>query len=368
MVVQRETVYALERGRSGRVTTAIDKRIDGLRLRREQIRFRDNAALERWLSGLANADVREIGASRSGQAMYGLTVGEGPVNVSIIAGSHADEPIGPATAQLFPIILPEAFPELLDRYTFRIIPQMNPDGADANRVWFSDPPDFEQYSKYAIRELPGDDIEFGFGEGGRPENIAAMQLLKERAPYAAHFSLHGMAFAEGAWFLICREWANRAGGLMDNIEGFVRRMQFPLHDIERNGEKGFTRIRPGFCTTPNSVAMREHFEALNDPDTAAKFLPSSMEYIQSLGGNPLCVVTELPLFGIGKRSPTLTESTSRTFGDELNRVRTKSGSELDEALLDLSFRYELGPVSVQFQVRAQIAAIVYALEWLSEYS
>ena len=64
-------------------------------------------------------------------------------------------------------------------------------------------------------------LSLGFGEGGRPENEAAMAFLEPHGPYAAHFSLHGMAFAEGAWFLICNEWADRAGDLLDSIETFI---------------------------------------------------------------------------------------------------------------------------------------------------
>lgn len=346
------------------MSSALDKRIDGLRLKREYIRFRDNAALERWIDGLEGVGREVIGASRDGQAMYGLTVGRGPKHVSVIGGSHADEPIGPLTAQLLPVLLQDSFSDLLDAYTFYIVPQMNPDGADSNRTWFADPPDFAQYVMSTIRELPGDDIEFGFGDGGRPENDAAMAFLREGGPFAAHFSLHGMGFAEGAWFLVCKEWAARADGYLDGLEGFVRRMVFPLHDVERNGEKGFTRIRPGFCTTPTSTAMKAYFLEHDDAQMAEKFRPSSMEFVQSLGGDPLCVVTEMPLFGIGKRSDSLEDTTSARFREELNTIRAMDAAKRDDALLDLSFRYEVGPVSVQFQVRAQVAAIVYALEFL----
>jgi hypothetical protein len=48
--------------------------------------------------------------------------------------------------------------------------------------------------------------------------------------------------------------------------------------------------------------MREHFEALGDRETAGLFRPSSMEAIRSLGGDPLTLVPEMPLFltpGVG---------------------------------------------------------------------
>ena len=48
--------------------------------------------------------------------------------------------------------------------------------------------------------------------------------------------------------------------------------------------------------------MAAYFEDRADDDTAAKFRPSSMETIRSFGGDPLTLVSEVPLFvlpGVG---------------------------------------------------------------------
>jgi hypothetical protein len=84
----------------------------------------------------------------------------------------------------------------------------------------------------------------------------------------------------------------------------TRRLGYDLHDVERQGEKGFERIARGFCTRPDSARMRSHFLALGDPDMGSRFRPSSMEAIRSLGGDPLTLVSEMPLFltpGVGQR-------------------------------------------------------------------
>jgi len=247
--------------------------------------FRGNAALGDYLASLSNVHCEEIGESRGGQALYGLIMGRGHRRISIIAGSHADEPVGPATAQALP--LHWASSPLLEEFTFCIVPQMNPDGADANRAWFNDAPDLVHYLRHARREAPGDDVEFNFDVGGRPENRCAMEFLHSCAPFEAHFSLHGMAFGEGAWYLICNEWQDRTRSLRERIVRCTHARGLPLHDIDRKGEKGFTRIAPGFCTTPASDAMQAHFERQGDAKTAAKFKRSSMEYAQFLGGDPL---------------------------------------------------------------------------------
>lgn len=326
--------------------------------------FRDNPSLREHLDHLEAQRCigwEVIGHSRAGQELFGIRFGTGPRRVSIVAGSHADEPTGPATAQALP--LHWAGTEWLTRFTFVVVPQINPDGADVNRAWFSDPPDLVRYAEHAVRESPGDDIEFGFGvgEGIRPENRAAMAFLSRHAPYAAHFSLHGMGFAEGAWYLLCKEWVDRAGSFVERLTERTRLTGLPLHDIDRNDDKGFTRIGPGFCTTPTSTAMKSFFH--DDPAMAARFHPSSMEFAQSLGGDPLCMVSELPLFRIGRPSPSLDEPIYWEVIERFKALRT--GAAIDaEAVRAFVSDFAITPVPFAVQSALQIAMIEEALETL----
>ncbi len=326
--------------------------------------FRDQEALDQHLADLDDVERVEIGHSREGQAIHGLRFGQGNRAVSIVAGAHADEPIGPMTAQALPILLREHFPGLLKRFRFHIVPQINPDGADANRPWFGEPLRFEDYAQGVIREAPGDDIEFGFGEDdeARPECRAAMDFLGEGGPYAAHFSLHGMPFAEGAWFLLCYEWADRSWPLTDALKKICRNLKVPLHDIDRKGEKGFSRMRPGFSTTPTSTAMREFFLKQDDWEEAAKFRPSSMEFAAQFGGNPLQMVTEIPLFLIHGES-SLEDPIFLRFREELAQIdaaSTENGADY-AALIE---RYAIEPLPVALHMKLQLATIVLALHYV----
>ncbi len=329
----------------------------------ELLSFRDDAALRAHLGELEGVDVKAIGASREGRDLYGVRLGTGQRHVSIIAGCHADEPVGPMTAQALPAILEREFPELLKQYVFHIVPQMNPDGAARNREWFANPLGMAAYLEHAVREQPGDDIEFGFGEGDarRPECRAAQDFLGPAAPFAAHFSLHGMAFAEGAWCLICPEWTQRATEYMDDVAGLCARLEVPLHDVDRKGEKGFNRLREGFSTTPNSIAMKEFFMERNDAAMAGRFMPTSMEWIRSLGGDPLCIVTELPLFLVGKRSPNLEEPIAADLREDLTKARALSKDAFPVAVDEITAKYAISPMPVETQVRLQIGMIVLGL-------
>ena len=233
------------------------------------------------------------------------------MRVSLVAGCHADEPVGPRFLRhLIGLLSGPAGDELRREATWFVIPHINPDGAAANAAWQipgAERYDFASWLRHRVRELPGDDIEFGFPRGkhdrdARPENRAAWEFWRGAAPFDLHVSLHGMSVAAGPYFLVERSWWPRfregARALARDVEG----AGYELHDVEREGEKGFHRLARGFCSRPDSRAMRRHFLDRGDPETAARFRPSSMEAVRSLGGDPLTLVTEMPLFitpGVG---------------------------------------------------------------------
>lgn len=328
------------------------------------VRYRNSDQIEDVVKGEIGFHCEEIGFSREGRAIYGYAFGSGPRKVSITAGCHADEPIGPMTAQSLFWHVRDHFPELLDDFQFRIVPNINPDGAERNRPWFDDPIEVHTYMNNVIRELPGDDIEFGFGREGdeRSECVAAMKFFENHGSYAAHFSLHGLAYAEGAWCLICKEWQEKAGGFMADFAALCAALNFPQHDIDRKGDKGFHRIGKGYTTTPHSEPMKQFFMEQNDPVTAAKFKPTSMQFIQSLGGDPLCMVSELPLFHIGVTSPDLNHLATHALKEALTLIRAKRRNLKLVDLEAVCEEFELRPTPIDLQIRLQTSMIVLALQ------
>ena len=262
----------------------------------------DTAAqrMKKACDGSDNGQWLEIGKSEEGRSIYGAILGNGPKTISLIAGSHSDEPVGPETLRtLISNIgtLEKKNPELFQQFTFLIIPHINPDGEAENWKWISDWPDLHSFIRHAYRELPGRDLEFGYPEM-RVENCAVAAFIQQHAPVDLHMSLHGMAFSEGVMLLIERHWIDRTVALRESFIDFVTKQGLSLHDHDRGGEKGFEYIGPGFTTTPEGRAMNKYFMEQGDPDTAGKFHLSSMEYVRTLDGDPLCLVTELPLFRV----------------------------------------------------------------------
>lgn len=295
-----------------------------------------------------------IGASREGRPIAGHVFGNGPRRVSLIGGCHADEPVGPAMLRrlcAWLATLPPGHP-VLAATTFYIVPHVNPDGEATNAAWSDttlpsidhagEPDrayDLALYLRHVTREPPGEDLEFGFPRsaddtGARPEARAVAAFLAAGAPFSLHGSFHGMGFAPGPWFLIERGWIDRTAALRDRLRARVREMGYGLFDIDRRGEKGFTRIDEGFTTRPDSRAMVAFFEERNDAATAALFRPSSMEYVRSLGGDPFTLVSEMPLFvrpaGFGEEQGG-DERAFRAWLSSLLSGRTAGSNDANEA-------------------------------------
>jgi hypothetical protein len=324
-----------------------------------------------------------IGRSREGRDIAAHRLGRGPLRLSLIAGCHADEPVGPAMLRRLAAhleSLPEAAP-LLAAASWWIVPHANPDGEQRNRAWSEmtlpavdsrgEPDrvfDLAAYARGAVREAPGDDVEFGFprsaeDEDARPENRAVAAFLAAGAPFHLHASFHGMFFASGPWFLLEPAWIGRTAALRDNLRRRVAEMGYRAYDVDRGGEKGFSRIDPGFTTRPDSRAMAAFFRERGEPGTAARFRPSSMELVRSLGGDPLTIVSEMPLF----LTPAAAAGAPEPFADpalraELSRLAlTASPEELRAAAV----RRGLRGMPVRDQMRLQLAYLEEAIAAVS---
>lgn len=251
----------------------------------------------------------ELGRSREGRPVLGWRLGRGERRVSLVAGCHADEPVGPHLLRRLLTWLGGLAEEdpLLERWSWWIVPHANPDGEARNRRWYGAGPrhvryDAGSFAAGAVREAPGDDVEFGFPRGpedtgARPENRAIADWWGAAGgPFHLHASLHGMTVGAGPWFLVEEAWVERSGPLRDRCREATRRRGYRLHDDPRRGEKGFRRLERGFSTRPDSRAMRRHFLERGEEGTAALFRPSSMETVRAMGGDPLTLVSEMPLF------------------------------------------------------------------------
>ena len=263
------------------------------------------------------ATFETIGHSGEGRLIAGVTLGTGPRLATLMAGAHADEPVGPETLRTLVLEglaardwgAPDGgMEDLFERWTLRVVPHLNPDAEARNQPWIArfdaraPVASLAHYLRHRLREAPGRDAEFAFPDA-RPETAAATRFLFQGAAPDLHASLHGMGFSEGALLLLDRDHlaAPETEPLRDAFRQAARDAGLGLHDHDRAGDKGFLYSGPGFTSTPLGRAMRDHFLALGDAATAARFGLSSMETAalaaeRAGAAPPLAVVTELPLF------------------------------------------------------------------------
>ncbi|MCH8954794.1 peptidase M14 [candidate division KSB1 bacterium] len=311
------------------------------------------------------AEFQELGSSEQGRPIVAAILGNGPKTVSLIAGAHSDEPVGPEMLRTFifqTLAQKDRFAMLFSEFKFIIVPHINPDGEAKNQAWIKKWPNIEDYLRYAFREPPGRDVEFGYPDM-RKENKVVADFLKAHAPFTMHMSLHGMGFSDGGFLLIEKHWIDRTQKLREKYSQKIFDSGLKLHDHDRNGEKGFQYIGPGFTTTPEGQAMRAYFESIGDEQTVALFRDSSMEFVRKLGGDPLCLVTEIPLFYIGKDVPNSKAGVPAAyleFKEKVPELKLKlaQGESIAAALNEL----EINPIDLKLQIKLQLRALELGLE------
>jgi hypothetical protein len=334
-------------------------------------RFEEIAACD----PVAAEEGAEIGRSREGRPLRAFRFGSGPLRLSLVAGCHADEPVGPRLLRRLAAHLADLPAEdpFLEAAEWWVLPHINPDGEARNAGWQgpAEPAayDLASYLRNVVREAPGDDIEFGFpyraaDAGARPETRAVWSWWSRGGPFALHASLHGMSVGVGPWYLLEPGWRSYSGleRLMKRCRASASHAGYALNDVERAGEKGFHRLARGFATRPNHVAMREHFLAAGDPGTAALFRPSSMESVRALGGDALTLVSEMPLF-LAPDGGEAREGTS-PWRDRLREwgARLATGEWTEDEVRAAAAEAGLEPMPVLDQMRLQWALVCAGLE------
>ncbi|MFQ5631597.1 MAG: M14 family zinc carboxypeptidase [bacterium] len=319
-----------------------------------------------------NPDVAKyyfLGKSQQKRIIDAVVLGKGSRTVSLIAGAHSDEPVGPEMLRTFilnGIEKKNELVELFERFCFLIIPHINPDGEIRNQPWITQWPDVDAYLLHAFRELPGQDIEFGYPDL-RPENRCVSMFLNQRPAIDLHISFHGMGFSEGAMLLIERHWIGRTQDLRKKFAAYANKLGLSLHDHDRKGEKGFLYIGPGFTTTPEGSAMQKYFIELGDHTTASLFHNSSMEFVRQEGNDALCLVTELPLFTMKNIELPAEKGIPASYLAFRDRKPKLIATLLrDESIDDFKEDFQISPLDLQAAIRFQLYVLELGLETIEQ--
>ncbi|OYT68638.1 MAG: peptidase M14, partial [Chloracidobacterium sp. CP2_5A] len=111
-----------------------------------------------------------------------------------------------------------------------------------------------------------------------------------------------------------------------------------------------------------------YFLAQGDPATAALFRPSSMEFVQSLGGEPLVMVSEIPVFLIGgaaeRPDPSPPDTAYASLREALPTARAAALAGDTAAIESFARRFAVRPVPFEIQTALIAGMVMEALDYI----
>ncbi|MER5523130.1 M14 family zinc carboxypeptidase [Streptomyces sp. NPDC002677] len=180
--------------------------------------------------------IRAAGESRAGRPLWLLSAGHGERQLLTVAGAHANEPVGGASALRLARLLAHR-PELLRRLdcTWHLLLCLDPDGARLAHGWQPEEPapSLEECHRHFYRPefacQPESPPAPGTGREPLPESAALVRVLDELRP-VAQFTLHGIEFG-GAFTMQTREVPGAARAFRE----IAARLRIPLDDHPCDG-------------------------------------------------------------------------------------------------------------------------------------
>ncbi|MFJ2604044.1 M14 family zinc carboxypeptidase [Streptomyces sp. NPDC087425] len=148
----------------------------------------------------ANARLRRVGTSRAGRPLLLLSVGHGSRQALVVAGPHANEPVGGATVLRLAarVLADPRFTDGADA-TWNLLLSADPDGLGHNEGWLTGPYTLGRYIRNFFRpgflEQP-EWLPTGAAGATLPETRALLALQDELRPFL-QCSLHGVDVGGG---------------------------------------------------------------------------------------------------------------------------------------------------------------------------
>ncbi len=197
----------------------------------------------------------EVGRSRAGRPLQLLTVGQGPRNVLVVAGPHANEAaVGGATSlKLAERIAESCRAGAGDGSTWHFLLCIDPDGAALNEPWLTGPYTLRRHYEHFFRPCAAEQPEWLPTDGAvrsaaLPETRTLVELLDRLRP-VLQCSLHGIDVG-GSFVQLTRD----VPGVPERIAKSAAELDIPL---ESGSSDAFQWPSPGpgvYVMPPASAA------------------------------------------------------------------------------------------------------------------
>ncbi|MEU6351150.1 M14 family zinc carboxypeptidase [Streptomyces sp. NPDC047072] len=186
--------------------------------------------LERRARALAHTapgtlSLRAVGESRAGRPLWLLSAGHGDRQILTVAGAHANEPVGGASALRLAALLARR-PGILQDLgcTWHFLLCLDPDGAALAHGWQPEEPtpSLTECHRHFYRPAFAHQPESLNPTDPLPESAALVRLLDELRP-VAQFTLHGIEFG-GAFAMM----THQVPGAADAFRATAARLRIPV--------------------------------------------------------------------------------------------------------------------------------------------
>ncbi|MEU0207069.1 M14 family zinc carboxypeptidase [Streptomyces canus] len=148
----------------------------------------------------ADARLRRVGTSRAGNPLWLLSVGHGSRQALVVAGPHANEPVGGGTVlRLAEQVLADPRLTVEADATWNLLLCLDPDGLRRNEGWLRGPYSLDRYFRNFFRPGFGEQPEWlpdGAEAAALPETRTLLALQDELRPFL-QCSLHGVDVGGG---------------------------------------------------------------------------------------------------------------------------------------------------------------------------
>ncbi len=254
-----------------------------------------NELYEQFIQISDEKNVSQIGISKNNERILCGKFGTGKKTALLFAYGHPNEPVGSLTCLSWVQILKKN-PQLLKRYTWYVVPCIDPDGAKLNEGWFKGKFSIKKYAYHFYRQVteqtehcfPVTYKKYSFNKPTQPTKIL-MQLIKKIKP-SLLYPIHNSGFS-GAYVLLTK---NLGVPFFETVERMCKRLQIPIQ--RESPETPSTNIwRPGFIKLPR---LQDEYDELvkHDQDPLKNLIGgwSSIDYAMSQNKNLVGLVCEVP--------------------------------------------------------------------------
>ena len=249
------------------------------------------------LEGDDRFDVGEVGRSGKNRPIYTIKYGNGSLKVLVVAGPHADEPIGSLTAFSLLMLLKSDHQELVGYdIEWNIVPCIDPDGAVLNEGWSQKSFTFENFMRFSFKQNPADQAEYSFPVSYKGHHFDSptleaktfMEVLDSVNPDFC-FNLHN-SISSGAYFFINSDIGK---DYYEQIYRLLHKYHIPIKSHVAQDSYGEGSFGYGIYKQIPSVAIYDHLvDLVDDPKKHFNWGGGACAYLKNINENAISFVPE----------------------------------------------------------------------------